>query len=69
MSAATATNLRSQLPLDKTLWTKEQVITYLDVSPRTLDRLRLSTRFPRAKMIGHSPRWIAAEVIDWAGEQ
>ena len=69
MSAATAPNLKSQLPYDKTLWTKEQVITYLDVSPRTLDRLRNATGFPKARMIGHSPRWIAAEVIDWAGEQ
>lgn len=69
MSAVTDDRPLPRLPLDKTLWTKEQVGKYLEVSPRTLERLYRASGFPKPKMIGHSPRWIAAEVIDWAGEQ
>lgn len=60
---------KTRLPLDKTLWTREQVGEYLEADSRTtLDRYMSAPGFPKAKAIGHG-RWNAQEVIDWAGEQ
>lgn len=60
---------KSTLPLDKTLWTREQLADYLGAESRaTLDRIMALPGFPRAKAIGHG-RWIAGDVIEWAREQ
>lgn len=57
------------LPLDKTLWTREEVAACLRVESRTsLDREMKKPGFPKARRIG-SGRWIAAEVIEWAESQ
>lgn len=60
---------KSSLPLDKTLWTREQVADYLGAESRTtMDRIMAKPGFPKPKAIGHG-RWIAADIIEWASEQ
>lgn len=58
----------SQLPLDAQLWSAEQIGEYLGVSARTVaERYAVHPRFPKARKPGGGhPRWVAAEVIDWA---
>jgi hypothetical protein len=60
---------KSGLPLDKTLWDASDCALWLKVSKRTFERIKSKDHFPEAHYPGDSARWIAAEVIDWAGEQ
>jgi predicted DNA-binding transcriptional regulator AlpA len=60
---------RAGLPLDKTLWDAADCALWLKVSKRTFERVRSKAGFPKARYPGDSARWIASEIIDWAGEQ
>lgn len=68
-AAMRAASGKAGLPLDKTLWTREEIAECLKTKSRTaLEREMRKPGFPKARRIGNG-RWIASEIIEWAGEQ
>jgi excisionase family DNA binding protein len=48
------------------LWTIQEVASYLNVSQRTIERLRHDGRFPEAIRIGRSVRFEVNAIATWA---
>lgn len=73
LAKAITANL-SRIPLDKTLWTRDQCADYLRVAPGTMVETAALPDFPKPTRVtaatgGKGPsnlRWFAGDVIDWA---
>jgi hypothetical protein len=47
------------------LWTTDDLATYLQVSPRLVQRMRSAGKLPEPILVGRLPRWRADVIIGW----